>query len=51
MNIKLNARMIALTLALMLVVTLLVSIAVLHATHSVPWHTLVSSPYFPNHGH
>jgi hypothetical protein len=51
MNIKLNARMIALTLALILVALLLVVVVALNAVHSVTWHILALSPNIFNHGH
>ena len=51
MNIKLNARLIALTLALLLVVGLLVYIVALHTAHSITWQTFVLSPNVFNHNH
>jgi hypothetical protein len=44
MNIKLNARTIALALTLLLVALLLVGIVALHVAYSVTWHTYLLSP-------
>ena len=44
LNIKLNAYMIALALALLLVALLLVGIIALQAAHSVTWHIFALSP-------